>query len=253
MTLGIEDPAKTPRTETGVKVIEVTSVRAGYLRDVDILHGCSIHAMSGEIVGIIGSNGAGKSTLLRALIGLVDVRAGQILYNGMSVVGMKPEQLTKAGMSMVPQTKNVFPSLTVKENLEMGLYRSAARQRRFDVEKATELFPELRNMLKRRAGSLSGGERQLLAIARALVIEPDLLLLDEPSAGLSPVMQDAMFLRVHEIRKTGVTIVMVEQNAHRCLELSDHAYVLDQGLNAYEGPGSDLLGDERIIELYLGQ
>lgn len=236
---------------TAPVVVDVVDVVAGYLPGVNILNGCSLQAREGELIGIIGPNGAGKSTLLKAMFGQVNVRSGVITLEGEDITGLKADKLVARGVGMVPQNNNVFPSLTIEENLQMGLYQnpSAYEER---LEFVTGIFAELGQRLKQRAGSLSGGERQMVAMGRALMMEPKVLLLDEPSAGLSPVRQDEAFIRVSEINKAGVTTIMVEQNARRCLQICDRAYVLDQGRDAYTGTGRDLLSDPKVTELYLG-
>ena len=236
--------AKTP-------VIETKGLVAGYLPGVNILNGANFFAAQGELVGIIGPNGAGKSTLLKAIFGLLKVREGEILLNGESIANLKANQLVAKGIGFVPQNNNVFPSLTIEENLQMGLFQNP---KSYDerLEFVTSIFAELGKRLKQRAGSLSGGERQMVAMSRALMMDPKVLLLDEPSAGLSPVRQDEAFIRVSEINKSGVTTIMVEQNARRCLQISDRAYVLDQGKDAVVGTGRDLLNDPKVIGLYLG-
>ena len=232
-------------------VIRADNLDAGYLPGVNILNSCSLEAREGELVGIIGPNGAGKSTLLKSLFGLVDIRSGSVTLSGEDVTGLRTNQLVRKGVGFVPQTNNVFPSLSIEENLQMGLF---LKPREFGTRIAQmwELFPMLADRRKQHAGSLSGGERQSVAMARALMMNPRVLLLDEPSAGLSPVRQDETFIRTRQINQTGVTIIMVEQNARRCLQICDRAYVLDQGTNAYEGPGRELANDPRVIELYLG-
>jgi branched-chain amino acid transport system ATP-binding protein len=236
--------AKTP-------VIETKGLVAGYLPGVNILNGANFFADQGELVGIIGPNGAGKSTLLKAIFGLVKVREGHITLNGESIANLKANQLVAKGIGFVPQNNNVFPSLTIEENLQMGLFQNP---KSYDerLEFVTSIFAELGKRLKQRAGSLSGGERQMVAMSRALMMDPKVLLLDEPSAGLSPVRQDEAFIRVSEINKAGVTTIMVEQNARRCLQISDRAYVLDQGKDAVVGTGRELLNDPKVIGLYLG-
>jgi len=226
-------------------------VTAGYLPGIDILTGCDLSLYEGEFVGIIGPNGAGKSTLIKALFGLVNVRSGSVRLRGEDISNVAANRLVAKGVGYVPQTRNVFPSLTIEENLEMGLF---LQPREFDTrfEKVSALFPLLGQRRKQRAGGLSGGERQMVAMGRALMMEPSVLLLDEPSAGLSPALQDEAFLRAKEINATGVSIVMVEQNARRCLQICHRAYVLDQGRNAYTGTGQQLLHDPKVIELYLG-
>ncbi|CAI8338402.1 MAG: High-affinity branched-chain amino acid transport ATP-binding protein LivF [Cellulomonadaceae bacterium TMED98] len=232
-------------------VVNVSDLTAGYLPGVNILEDCNLTANEGELIGIIGPNGAGKSTLLKAIFGQVNVRGGAITLLGEDITGLKANQLVARGVGMVPQTNNVFPSLTIEENLEMGVYQDPSK---FDdgIQIVSELFPDLKDRMKQRAGSLSGGERQMVAMGRALMMNPSVLLLDEPSAGLSPVRQDEAFIRVSEINKAGVTTIMVEQNARRCLQICDRAYVLDQGKDAYTGTGRELLNDPRVIELYLG-
>ena len=232
-------------------VVNVSDLTAGYLPGVNILEDCNLTANDGELIGIIGPNGAGKSTLLKAIFGQVNVRGGAITLLGEDITGLKANQLVARGVGMVPQTNNVFPSLTIEENLEMGVYQDPSK---FGdgIQIVSELFPDLKDRMKQRAGSLSGGERQMVAMGRALMMNPSVLLLDEPSAGLSPVRQDEAFIRVSEINKAGVTTIMVEQNARRCLQICDRAHVLDQGKDAYTGTGRELLNDPRVIELYLG-
>jgi branched-chain amino acid transport system ATP-binding protein len=235
----------------GDAVIEATDVVAGYLPGVNILNGCSLVAYPGEMVGIIGPNGAGKSTLLKAIFGLVKVHTGTVTLEGKDITNFRTNRLVEMGVGFVPQTDNVFPSLTVEENLRMGLF---LRPKKIQERLAAmwDLFPVLHQRQNQRAGAMSGGERQSLAMARALMMEPSVLLLDEPSAGLSPVRQDETFLRTKEINKTGVCVVMVEQNARRCLQIVDRGYVLDQGRDAYTGSGKDLAKDPKVIQLYLG-
>jgi branched-chain amino acid transport system ATP-binding protein len=232
-------------------VVECTEIVAGYVPEVNILNGCNLTVGTGEFVGIIGPNGAGKSTLLKAILGLVSVRSGAVNLRGEDITGHKAHQLVARGVGFVPQTRNVFPSLTVRENLEMGCFLQPVR---FDerFEYVTTLFPRLRDRAAQRCASLSGGERQMVALGRALMLDPEVLLLDEPSAGLSPVLQDQVFIQCRQINETGVAILMVEQNARKCLQVCDRGYVLDQGRNAYTGAGRDLLHDPKVIELYLG-
>ena len=237
--------------ESGEALIIANEVTAGYLPGINILNGCDFYAKDGELVGIIGPNGAGKSTLLKALFGLVRVRSGQVLLRGGDITNLRADKLVQQGVGFVPQTNNVFPSLTIEENLQMGAYQQPGKvAERF--AKVAEIFPALAERRKQRAGSLSGGERQMVAMGRALMMEPSVLLLDEPSAGLSPQMQDEVFMRVKAINKAGVTVIMVEQNASRCLQIVDRGYVLDQGRNAYTGTGRSLANDPKVIELYLG-
>ena len=233
------------------RVVEVKDLVAGYLPGVNILNGTNFHADKGELIGIIGPNGAGKSTLLKAIFGLVKVREGSITLNGESIVGLKSNELVRKGVGFIPQTNNVFPSLTIEENLQMGIFQQPQHYPE-RLEFVISIFPELSKRLKQRAGSLSGGERQMVAMSRALMMDPAVLLLDEPSAGLSPVRQDEAFLRVSDINKAGVTCIMVEQNARRCLQIADRGYVLDQGKDAVVGTGRELLNDPQVIGLYLG-
>ncbi|MES2094391.1 MAG: ABC transporter ATP-binding protein [Actinomycetota bacterium] len=232
-------------------VLETTDLIAGYLPGVNILNGCNVHVGKGELVGIIGPNGAGKSTLLKAIFGQVNIRSGSVVLKGDNITGLKADKLVSKGVGMVPQNNNVFPSLTIEENLQMGNYQEPKMYKpRLDF--VTSLFPELGKRLKQRAGSLSGGERQMVAMSRALMMEPSVLLLDEPSAGLSPVRQDETFINVAAINRAGVSIMIVEQNARRALQICDRGYVLDQGTDAYTGTGRDLMKDPKVIELYLG-
>jgi branched-chain amino acid transport system ATP-binding protein len=232
-------------------ILVAEDVTAGYVPGVDILTGVGLTLGEGELVGIIGPNGAGKSTFVKALFGLVKVRQGQVRLHDADISNLPAHTLVAQGVGYVPQRANVFPSLTVEENLRMGLYlRPKAWHRRFEA--VAELFPLLAERHHQRAGLLSGGERQMVAMGRALMMEPEVLLLDEPSAGLSPANQDVVFDRVRQICDSGVSIIMVEQNARRCLQISDRGYVLDQGTNAYTGPGHDLLHDPKVISLYLG-
>lgn len=233
------------------RVLETVELEAGYLPGVHILNGCSVHVDQGEMVGIIGPNGAGKSTLLKAIFGLVHVTDGHVRLHGQDITGLGADKLVKRGVGFVPQTENVFESLTIRENLEMGCYQKP-EEFPSRLEFVTTLFPELTPRLAQRAGSLSGGERQMVAMSRALMMDPAVLLLDEPSAGLSPIRQDETFINVARINAAGVSVLMVEQNARRCLQICDRGYVLDQGRNAYEGLGHDLLEDPKVIQLYLG-
>ncbi len=235
----------------GPPLVEADGVVAGYLPGVDILRGCSLVAAEGELVGVIGPNGAGKSTLIKTLFGLVSVRSGAVRLRGEDVTRCKAHELVRRGVGYVPQLRNVFTSLTIEENLQMGAYLMP-KEFPAAFDRVVELFPLLGERRKQRAGSLSGGERQMVAMGRALMTDPAVLLLDEPSAGLSPLMQDTIFDRIAEIGAAGVTIVMVEQNARRCLQICNRGYVLDQGVNAYTGPGRQLLDDPKVIELYLG-
>lgn len=235
----------------GEPLLAATDLIAGYLPGVDILNGCNLVCHPGELVGIIGPNGAGKSTLLKALFGLVTIRSGSVTLQGEDITNHRADSLVRRGVGFVPQNNNVFPSLSIEENLQMGVFQAPKTfNERFEF--IVDLFPTLGERRKQSAGSLSGGERQMVAMARALMMNPSVLLLDEPSAGLSPVRQDETFLRTRRINKAGVSVVIVEQNARRALQICDRAYVLDQGRNAYSGPGRQLMNDPKVIELYLG-
>ena len=240
-----------PTVSAKAPVLEATELVAGYIPEVNILNGCNLVVEEGEFVGIIGPNGAGKSTLLKAVLGQCKIRSGTVRLHDADITGRKAHELVSMGVGYVPQTKNVFPSLTVRENLEMGCFlkRSLFAER---FEYVTALFPRLLERAGQKASALSGGERQMVAMGRALMMKPSVLLLDEPSAGLSPILQDEVFVQCRAINATGVAILMVEQNARRCLQVVHRGYVLDQGRNAYTGTGRELLADPNVIELYLG-
>jgi branched-chain amino acid transport system ATP-binding protein len=236
---------------TAETLLEVHDAVSGYLPGVDIVRGSHLTLDEGELVGIIGPNGAGKSTLLKTIFGLVELRSGSIRLRGEEISNLPAHTLVQKGVGFVPQNDNVFPSLTVEENLRMGCY---LRPELFNdrAEFVASLFPRLGERKSQRVGAMSGGERQMVAMGRALMMDPSVLLLDEPSAGLSPTTQDEVFDRIDQIRSAGVSIIIVEQNARRCLQISDRGYVLDQGQNAYTGTGRQLLHDPKVIELYLG-
>jgi neutral amino acid transport system ATP-binding protein len=231
-------------------VLAVEDLVSGYVPEVDILTGVDLTVREGEIVTVIGPNGAGKSTLIKSIFGLLPPRRGRVVLRGEDLAGLRPHSITRRGMSYVPQLDNVFESLTVDENLQMGaLEQRTARDR---MDSMYDLFPRLGERRKQVAGTMSGGERQMLAMARALIPEPQILLLDEPSAGLAPAFVEAIFAKIAEINRHGVTLVMVEQNARRALGMSTRGYVLDLGQNRFEGRGEELLGDPKVAELYLG-
>lgn len=232
-------------------LLHADNLVAGYVPGVNILNGCSLELFQGELVGIIGPNGAGKSTLIKAMFGLVHISSGAVVLDGEDITNQPAHVLVSRGVGYVPQVDNVFPRLTVEENLEMGLY---LRPKKFEERFAAvvDLFPLLAERRKQRAGSLSGGERQMVAMGRALMMDPKVLFLDEPSAGLSPANQTEVFRRISQINERGISIVMVEQNARRCLNIAHRGYVLDQGVNAHTGTGEHLLQDPKVIELYLG-
>ncbi|MEW6636208.1 MAG: ABC transporter ATP-binding protein [Actinomycetota bacterium] len=232
-------------------LLEARELYIGYTPEAHIVRGCNLDVGRGEMVCVIGPNGAGKSTLIKGIFGLVPVRRGSVVFEGEDVTGAPTYRLVEAGIGYVPQTDNVFPSLTVEENLEMGAYLNpkAVKAR---YEELFDWFPILAERRRQRAGTLSGGQRQLVALARALMLQPSLLLLDEPSAGLSPANVDVIFERIQLINSKGVAILMVEQNARRALAMSDRGYVLEMGQNRFTGPGRELLNDPKVIDLYLG-
>jgi ABC-type branched-subunit amino acid transport system ATPase component len=231
-------------------ILEVKDLVSGY-SEVMILNGVSIHCADNEIVSIIGPNGAGKSTLMKSIFGLIPAKQGSVAFDGRSITGMRPNQLVKLGMSYVPQEQNVFPSLTVEENLQMGAF-IRNDDLTGSMDRVFELFPFIADKRKSVSGTLSGGGRQMLALGRALMLEPRLLLLDEPSAGLAPLVRDEIFEKVMEIRQSGVAILMVEQNAKKALGMSDRGYVLVMGKNRYEDTGEALLANPDVGRLYLG-
>ena len=231
-------------------LLDVAEVVAGY-GGTEILHGVSMSVDQGEVVTIIGPNGCGKSTLMKAIVGLVRVRTGTVRFQGRDISGQPPERIVRNGLCYVPQSNNVFPTMTIRENLEMGAFvRNDDHRGR--IEEMFQLFPDLAQRPGQRAGSLSGGQRQMLAIARALMLDPVLLLLDEPSAGLSPAMMDNVFERIREINESGVAVLLVEQNAREALNMSDRGYVLVAGENRLEDTGKDLLDNPEVARLYLG-
>jgi branched-chain amino acid transport system ATP-binding protein/neutral amino acid transport system ATP-binding protein len=240
----------TNRASGNGALLSAEDLVAGYVPEVDILHGVSIEVRQGEIVTVVGPNGAGKSTLIKAIFGLLKPRSGRVLFKGEDLAGAKPHTITRKGLSYVPQLDNVFPSLTVDENLELGSLDRARTDEQ--IARMRDLFPRLGERRSQVVATMSGGERQLVAMARALMPDPELLLLDEPSAGLAPAFVEAIFEKIADINRTGVTLVMVEQNARRALAMSNRGYVLDVGVNRFEGSGEALLADEKVAELYLG-
>jgi len=233
------------------RVLETQGLVAGYSAELDILNGVSITVDAGEIVTVVGPNGAGKSTLMKSIIGLVAPRKGRVLLRGAEITGRRPHEIVRLGLGYVPQRENVFENMTVIENLELGAMGRSHAEIASRMEELLRLFPRLGQRPKQLVGTMSGGERQMVAMARALMPKPGILLLDEPSAGLAPMFVQAMFEQVAEINAAGVSILMVEQNARAALALSHRGYVLDLGRNAFEGPGRQLLGDPRLAELYL--
>ena len=237
-------------------LLEAQDLVAGYVPGVDILNDCTFKLLEGEIVGIVGPNGAGKSTLLKAMFGLVDIRKGSVSFRGSDITGMSAHQLVRRGVGYVPQRDNTFLPLTVQENMWMGSWvKKKVDKELINKERQQamfELFPKLRERWEQRVFQMSGGERQMVAMARALISGPEVVLLDEPSAGLSPGNQAAVFENIVRVNKAGVSVVIVEQNARACLQICDRGYVLDQGRNVFEGSGASILDDEKIGRLYLG-
>ena len=233
-------------------IIEVNGLASGYVKGLNILQGVDLVLKEKEVVSIIGPNGAGKSTLLKAIMGLIPIFGGKTFFNGKELRDIKSHELIQKGIAYVPQVANVFPSLTIEENLEMGLWSTKDKQAQF-FEEIYSMFGILFQKRKERAGNLSGGQRQLLALGRALISKPHVLLLDEPSAGLSPKAIGEVFEYIESINQKGVSILLVEQNAKRALRFCNRGYVLDQGRNAYTGLGKDLLNDDKVIDLYLGK
>jgi len=233
-----------------VTVLEAREVVSGY-GEVEILHEVSIRVEEEEIVTIIGPNGAGKSTLLKTVFGLLPCKRGRVVFDGEDVTGQSPQAMVRKGMSYVPQSDNVFPTLTVQENLEMGAFIRRDNYRP-KIEEVLALFPDVMERRHTRAGKLSGGQRQMLALARALMLEPRILLLDEPSASLAPNMVELVFAKILDINRSGVAIIMVEQNARESLKLSHRGYVLAMGQNRLEGSGESLLESEEVGKTYLG-
>ena len=233
-------------------LLETHDLVVSYVTGVDVLHGVDVTVAQGEIVTIAGPNGAGKSTLVKSICGLLPARSGRVLFRGEDISRAKAHAIARKGVGYVPQLDNVFVSMSVEENLELGAIARRGTPLRERIDAMYQLFPRLSERRRQRAGTLSGGERQMLAMARTLIPEPDVLVLDEPSAGLAPTLVGSIFERIAAINKTGVTILMVEQNARRALAMSHHGYVLDLGHNRFRGTGRELLENPRVIELYLG-
>ncbi|WP_170760693.1 ABC transporter ATP-binding protein [Ruegeria lacuscaerulensis] len=227
------------------------TMTGGYGKGPDILHDCTIAVDKGEIAVIVGPNGAGKSTAMKAVFGMLDVRAGSVRLDGEDITNLSPQDRVIRGMGFVPQTQNIFTSMTVEENLEMGAFirRDDISQ---TIEQVYDLFPILRDKRNQAAGELSGGQRQQVAVGRALMTQPKVLMLDEPTAGVSPIVMDELFDRIIEVSRTGLPILMVEQNARQALEIADKGYVLVQGRNAYSGTGKELLADPEVRKSFLG-
>jgi ABC-type branched-subunit amino acid transport system ATPase component len=232
-------------------ILEAENITAGYTTEVNILYDVDIRLKSEQIVSVIGPNGAGKSTLLKTIFGILKPTTGKINLKQEDITGFKPDRVAKKGISYVPQVNNIFPSLTIQENLEMGAFiRDDDYSQR--LNEIYELFPVLGERKKQKAGQLSGGQRQMVAMGRALMVDPQVLLLDEPSAGLSPKLVDMIFEKIIEINKTGVSMIIVEQNAREALKMADHGYVLAMGRNVLNDTGDALLANEEVGRLYLG-
>jgi branched-chain amino acid transport system ATP-binding protein len=236
-----------------VALLEARNLVAGYTKELDILNGVSLDVEEKAVVSIIGPNGAGKSTVFRVLFGLLRAREGTVRFDGQDVTNHCPADLLKRGIAFVPQGRHVFPLMTVRENLELGAYiRKDRKTLKSDLERVYELFPLLRERAKQKGGSLSGGEMQTLEMGRAMLLKPRLMFLDEPSLGLSPIMANEVFDKIEDIRGAGSTMLIVEQNADRSLQMSDFAYVLETGRNKHAGPADEIRNDEEVKRLYLG-
>lgn len=231
-------------------LLKAEDITVGYT-EIDILHNVTVTVRSGEIISVIGPNGAGKSTLLKTVFGILKPRNGNVTLKDEDITGLRPDRIVRKGISYVPQVENVFPSMTIQENLEMGAFiRTDDYSQR--LEEVFDLFPILRERKKHKVGQLSGGQRQMVAMGRALMLDPQVLLLDEPSAGLAPVLVSGIFEKIKEINATGVTMIIVEQNAKEALKMAHHGYVLAMGKNVLDDTGEALLANEEVGRLYLG-
>ena len=230
---------------------EGNKMTAGYGNGPDIINLCSINVDKGEIVAILGPNGAGKSTAMKAMLGLLNLKSGSVLMDGKDISNLSPQNRVKAGISFVPQTRNVFADLTVRENLEVGAFLRDDDVNKV-IEEIYELFPILKEKRSQIVGELSGGQRQQVALGRALMIKPSVLMLDEPTAGVSPIVMDELFQHIIKVKNTNVAIIMVEQNAKQALSISDRGYVLVTGENKFEGSGNELLQDPEVRRSFLG-
>tara|TARA_Y100000992_G_scaffold289188_1_gene243504 strand:- start:160 stop:867 length:708 start_codon:yes stop_codon:yes gene_type:complete len=230
---------------------EGNSMTAGYGSGPDIINSCSINVNKGEIVAILGPNGAGKSTAMKAMLGLLKLKSGSVIIDGKDISSLSPQDRVKSGISFVPQTKNVFPGLTVKENLEIGAFLRNEDLNKI-IDEIFSLFPILKEKSSQMVGELSGGQRQQVALGRALMIRPSVLMLDEPTAGVSPIVMDELFDHITKVKATNVAIIMVEQNAKQALSISDRGYVLVTGKNKFEGSGKELLQDPEVRRSFLG-
>jgi len=238
----------------GRPLLEVQDIYSGYQADFDIIKGVSLHVEPGEVVCVIGPNGAGKSTVFKALYGFLNVRQGRVLFDDRDITNIRPQEALKAGITIVPQLRSVFPDMTVAENLEMGMYLERDKKRiKQRIAYILELFPRLAERKNQKAGTMSGGEQRMLEIGRALMWEPKLVLMDEPSAGLAPLITKMIFQGIDRLNKEiGLTVLMIEQNARQGLEISDRGYVLELGQNSYEGTGKELLDNEEVRRAFLG-
>ena len=235
-----------------MSILEIENLVAGYEPGVPIVNGASLRVAKGEFVAILGPNGAGKSTLIKAIAGLVPISSGTVRLRGEDITRLPAHKMVRHCLGFVPQTENIFPSMSILDNLKLAAGVVPAAERAGRIARVEALFPDLAGRRSMPAGRLSGGQRQMLAVARALIVEPDVLMLDEPSAGLSPKLVQLVFGKLAEIRATGVTIVLVEQNAHAALAIADRGVILAEGRERHEGPAAELLGDPAIAELYLG-
>jgi len=238
----------------GRPLLEVQDVYSGYQPDFDILKGVSLHVEPGEIVCVIGPNGAGKSTVFKALYGFLNVSRGRVLFDDRDITNIRPQDTLKAGITMVPQLRSLFPQMTVYENLEMGMYLEKDKERiKERINYILEIFPRLAEREKQKAGTMSGGEQRMLEIGRALMWKPKLVLMDEPSAGLAPLITRMIFENILRLNKEiDLTVLMIEQNARQGLQISDRGYVLELGKNSYEGSGQELLHNEEVRRAFLG-
>ncbi len=234
-------------------LLSVEGIVSGYTKELDILNGVLLKVEKGQMVSIIGPNGAGKSTILKTIFGLLKVREGRVLFEDEDITDIPPDRILEKGLSFVPQGRNIFPMMTVKENLELGAYIRRDKDKiASDIEEIYEIFPILKNRSNQKVRSMSGGEMQILEMGRAMLLNPKIMLIDEPSLGLSPLMAGEVFDKIEELNKAGTTILIVEQNADRSLRMSDYAYVIEEGKSTREGPAEQIRNDDEIKRLYLG-
>ncbi len=234
-------------------LLSVEGIVSGYTKELDILNGVLLKVEKGQMVSIIGPNGAGKSTILKTIFGLLKVREGRVLFEDEDITDIPPDRILEKGLSFVPQGRNIFPMMTVQENLELGAYIRRDKDKiASDIEEIYEIFPILKNRSNQKVRSMSGGEMQILEMGRAMLLNPKIMLIDEPSLGLSPLMAGEVFDKIEELNKAGTTILIVEQNADRSLRMSDYAYVIEEGKSTREGPAEQIRNDDEIKRLYLG-